>query len=273
MTPRASANDPALSESASADADTSIPLVIAHLFPDLLNLYGDGGNVRVLEQRLRWRGISVEVRRVHHGESIDLAGIDLVMMGGSPDREQRLASADLVAMRDDLRDYVEAGGPLLAICGSYQMLGREWLLDGEQVEGLGIVDMTTRRPGTSGDRLIDNIALRTPLADCPVVGYENHAGRTYLGQGVEPFGQVVSSTGCGNNEETKQDGVRYRNLIGTYLHGPLLVKNPEVADWLLARALDRHAARTGTPVVPLAPLDDTAEQTANQAMCAKLNTK
>ena len=273
MTPRVSANDPAPSEPSSADADAPSPLVIAHLFPDLLNLYGDGGNVRVLEQRLRWRGIPVEVRRVHHGESVDLTSVDLVMMGGSPDREQRLASADLVAMRDDLRDYVEAGGPLLAICGSYQMLGREWLLDGEQVEGLGIVDMTTRRPGTSGDRLIDNIALRTPLADCPVVGYENHAGRTYLGQGVESFGQVVSSTGCGNNEETKQDGVRYRNLIGTYLHGPLLVKNPEVADWLLARALDRHATRTGTAAAPLTPLDDTAEQTANQAMCEKLNAK
>ena len=253
-----------------ADAGLTSPIVIAHLFPDLLNLYGDGGNVRVLEQRLRWRGIPVEVVRVQHGDTIDLAGVDLVMMGGSPDREQRLASADVVAMRDDLHTYVEHDGPLLAICGSYQMLGHEWLLDGQTVEGLGLIDMTTRRPGTSADRLTNNIALSSPLATHPVIGYENHAGRTYLGEGVEPFGQVTSSGGCGNNEETHADGVRYKNLIGTYLHGPLLAKNPEIADHLLTQALERHARRTGEAVSPLAPLDDTAELSANAAMAAKL---
>ena len=136
-------------------------------------------------------------------------------------------------------------GPLLAICGSYQMLGREWLVDGEKVPGLGLVGMTTGRPGTSGNRLVSNIALRSPLANEPVVGYENHAGRTYLDEGMEPFGTVVSNTGLGNNEETKQDGVRYKNVLGTYLHGPLLAKNPQIADWLLARALERNAKRTG----------------------------
>lgn len=122
------------------------PVVIAHLFPDLLNLYGDGGNVRVLQQRLAWRGIPVEVRRVNHGDAIDLSGVDLIMMGGSPDREQKLASADIVAMRDQLDAYVQDMGPLLAICGSYQMLGREWLVDGEKVPGLGLVGMTTDAP-------------------------------------------------------------------------------------------------------------------------------
>lgn len=249
------------------------PIVVAHLFPDLLNLYGDGGNVRVLEQRLRWRGIPVEVVRVNHGDSIDLAGVDVVMMGGSPDREQKLASADLLAMRDDLHDYIEQGGPLLAICGSYQILGREWLADGEVVAGLGLVGMTTGRPGTSADRLVNNIVLRSSLADDPVVGYENHAGRTHLDAGVEAFGSVVSQTGLGNNEETKQDGVRYKNLLGTYLHGPLLSKNPGIADWLLARALERHAERTGEPALALAPLDDAAERAANAAMCRKLGVK
>ena len=249
------------------------PVVIAHLFPDLLNLYGDGGNVRVLEQRLSWRGIPVEVRRVRHGDAVDLEGVDLIMMGGSPDREQKLASADIVAMRDDLAAYVEDDGPLLAICGSYQMLGREWLVDGEKVPGLGLVGMTTGRPGTSADRLVNNIALSCELADVPVVGYENHAGRTYLDEGVKPFGTVVSNTGLGNNEETKCDGIRYKNVVGTYLHGPLLAKNPQVADWLLARALERRAKRTGQAAPALAPLDDAAENAANSFMAGKLGAK
>ena len=131
--------------------------------------------------------------------------------------------------------------------------------------------MTTERAsGGSGDRLIDNIVLTSPLAKRPVVGYENHAGRTHLGDGVEPFGSVASATGHGNNDADKQDGVRYKNVVGTYLHGPLLAKNPEVADDLLARALDRLAARTGQPPLELSPLDDAVEQDANDAMTKKL---
>lgn len=272
----ASAADPAVLRGP-IEAPTAVeepPVVIAHLFPDLLNLYGDGGNVRILEQRLRWRGIPVEVRRVNHGETIDLSDADLVVMGGGPDREQRLASAELMRMRDDLRAYVEADGVLLAICGGFQILGREWLLGDEVVEGLGIVDMVTARAaGGSGDRLIGNIALRSPLASRPVVGYENHAGRTHLAAGVEAFGAVASSTGHGNNDADKQDGVRYRNVVGTYLHGPLLAKNPEVADNLLARALERRTARTGASVPASSALDDTAEVAANESMCGKLGVK
>lgn len=259
---------------AGSSAGKPAELVIAHLFPDLLNLYGDGGNVRILEQRLRWRGIPVEVKRVNHGETVDLSGVDLVMLGGGPDREQRLASAELMGMREQLHAYVEDGGVLLAICGGYQILGHEWLLGDEVVKGLGIVDMTTERAaGGSGDRLIDNIVLTSPLAKRPVVGYENHAGRTHLGAGVEPFGAVASATGHGNNDADKQDGVRYKNVVGTYLHGPLLAKNPEVADDLLARALDRLAARTGQPAIRLEPLDDAVEQDANDAMTKKLGVR
>ena len=250
------------------------PLVIAHLFPDLLNLYGDGGNVRILAQRLRWRGIPVEVKRINHGETVDLSGVDLVVLGGGPDREQRLASVELMRMRDDLRAYVENGGVLLAICGGYQILGREWLLGNEVVEGLGIIDMTTERAeGGSADRLIDNIILSSSLAQRPVVGYENHAGRTHLGQGVEALGKVVSSTGHGNDDLSKKDGVFYKNLVGTYLHGPFLAKNPEVADALLARALERVAMRTGAPAASLASLDDTVEHAANDVMCARLGVR
>lgn len=260
--------------SAGSSAGKPAELVIAHLFPDLLNLYGDGGNVRILEQRLRWRGIPVEVKRVNHGETVDLSGVDLVMLGGGPDREQRLASAELMGMREQLHAYVEDGGVLLAICGGYQILGHEWLLGDEVVKGLGVVDMTTERAaGGSGDRLIDNIVLTSPLAKRPVVGYENHAGRTHLGAGVEPFGAVASATGHGNNDADKQDGVRYKNVVGTYLHGPLLAKNAEVADDLLARALDRLAARTGQPAIRLEPLDDAVEQDANDAMTKKLGVR
>lgn len=255
---------------AEAVPNTDEPLVIAHLFPDLLNLYGDGGNVRVLEQRLRWRGIPTKIKRVSYGESIDLSQIDLVFMGGGPDREQKLASAELMRMRNSLHTYVEDGGVLLAICGGYQILGSEWLLGDDVVEGLGILNLTTRRPGTSADRLIDNIALKSPVATHPVVGYENHAGRTFLGVGMQPFGKTISSTGCGNNEDSRADGVLYRNVLGTYLHGPLLAKNPEVADWLLVRALERRCSRTGQEAPQLAPLDDAAELAANAKMAKRM---
>lgn len=263
--------DLAASADADAPASDEPPVVIAHMLPDLLNLYGDGGNVRILEQRLRWRGIPVEVRRVEHGDTVDLSAVDLVFMGGGPDREQKLASEQLLSMRDDLAAYVEADGPLLAICGGYQILGRQWLWGDELVPGLGIIDMETRRPGTSADRLIDNMVLESPLATHPVVGYENHAGRTYLGPGVEGFGRVISSCGHGNNDDDRVEGARYKNVVGTYSHGPALSKNPEVADWMLARALERRAVRTGTPAVELSPLDDTAELAANKVMAKRLS--
>ena len=269
--PKAPSHDAAASASATATATSEPPVVIAHMLPDLLNLYGDGGNVRILEQRLRWRGIPVEVRRIQHGEAVDFSQVDLVFMGGGPDREQKLASEQLLAMRDELAAYVEGDGPLLAICGGYQILGRQWLWGDELVPGLGLIDMETRRPGTSADRLIDNMVLESPLAAHPVVGYENHAGRTYLGEGVEGFGRVVSSCGHGNNDDDRVEGARYKNVVGTYSHGPLLSKNPEVADWLLARALERRAERTGTPAADLAPLDDSAELAANASMVKRLS--
>ncbi len=254
----------AASTSPAAAVFAERPLRIAHLFPDLLNLYGDLGNVRVLQRRCAWRGIPVEVVDVRHGQEIDLSTVDIVFLGGGPDREQRLASAQLLQMKEDLRAFVEADGVMLAICGGYQILGSEWLLGDESVEGLGILDIVTRRGGTR--RLIENIVLDSPLAQRPVVGYENHAGRTYLGAGVQPFGQVISKMGDGNNDEDHADGARYRNVIGTYLHGPLLGKNPEIADWLIARAVERMAGA----LVELPALDDAVELAANKAMVDRL---
>ena len=260
-------------ESPARDQERTTPIVIAHMFPDLLNLYGDGGNVRILSERLAWRGIPVQVKRVEYGESVDLGDVDLVFLGGGPDREQKLASTELMRMKDELAAYVKEDGPVLAICGGYQILGKTWLLGDEEVPGLDIVGIETRRPGTSADRLIDNIVLSSPLATHPVVGYENHAGRTYLAEGVKPFGAVVSSVGHGNNDADKADGALYRKVLGTYLHGPLLSKNPEIADWLLAAACERHARRTGESAPALARLDDAEELAANAFMADKVGAK
>lgn len=261
-----------LSHAHASTDGSATPIVIAHVLPDLLNLYGDGGNVRILEQRLRWRGIPVEVRKLHYGDPIGFDDVDLVFLGGGPDREQKLASEELEAVSDEFAEYIKQGGPLLGICGGYQILGKTWLLGDEEVPGLGIVDAETKRPGTSGDRLVDNIALKSPIANAPVVGYENHASRTYLGGGASPFGTVVSRTGSGNNdtEETKADGILDGNILGTYLHGTLLAKNPEIADWLLEKALERHAKRTGEKAGALTPLDDSEELAANAFMAKKL---
>ena len=266
--PTPTAVDGATSASAPAIADEQDPtLVIAHMFPDLLNLYGDGGNVRALEQRCRWRGIPVEVRRVEHGQTIDLSEVDLVFLGGGPDRDQKLASSRLMRMRDDIVRFVEEDGALLAICGGYQILGKTWLLGEEEVEGLGLLDIETHRPGTSADRLIGNVVLDSTVASRPVVGYENHAGRTYLSAGMKALGSVRA--GKGNNGEDGVDGALHRNVVATYLHGPLLPKNPEVADYLIRAALKRRSARTGVSACELAPLDDAVEIAANEYVVAR----
>ncbi|MBQ9042667.1 MAG: DUF1727 domain-containing protein [Eggerthellaceae bacterium] len=249
-------------------------LKIVHLYPTLLNLYGDGGNVTVLANRARWRGMDAEVERVDLGQDIDLSNADIVFLGGGPDREQRIASRELLAQAGALRNYVEDDGVLLAICGGYQILGREWIMDGQSVPGLGIIGVVTKRAdGNAHNRLVGNIALQSALANTPVIGYENHAGRTYLDATCKPFGQVAGRHGHGNNDSDGADGVLYRNVVGTYLHGPLLAKNPEIADYLIERALERQAAKTGTTAPPLPPLDDTIEREANAFMRGKLGLR
>lgn len=258
----------ALVQQEGVEALAQKPLRIVHLFPDLLNLYGDGGNVRVLAQRCRWRGIPVEVETVHYGEEAHLDQADIVMLGGGPDREQKLASEVLFAMKEELRTFIEDNGALLAICGGYQILGHRWLMGDEEVEGLSLINAETLRAGTGFNRLIDNIVLSSPLAELPVVGYENHAGRTKLGMGMQPFGKVVSQVGHGNDDISGADGVHYRNCIGTYLHGPLLGKNPEIADYLIAAALQRRLGLAAP--MALAPLDDSVERAANAYMASRL---
>lgn len=250
---------------------TSRRFVIVQMLPKLLNLYGDGGNVTILAERIRARGLDVELVMAHEPREARLDQADIVFIGGGPDREQKLASEVLLAARDQLMEYVQDDGVLLAICGGYQIIGHEWLHADELVPGLGLVDVTTRRAeGDAHDRLVGNIVLSSPLAQMPVVGFENHAGRTYLGASCRPFGTVVSHRGGGNNGEDDQDGVLWRNVVGTYLHGPLLAKNPEVADALIERALARRAAREGIEAPVLSKLDDAQERAANAYMLKRL---
>lgn len=256
---------------APAENEEVRPLVIAHMFPDLLNLYGDGGNVAVLAQRLKRRGLPVRVVRVERPDDLDFSQVDIVFLGGGPDREQRLASDGLLAMRDDLAAYIEDGGVALAICGGYQIAGSTWLMGDESVAGLSLLDVETKRAeGGSHNRLIGDVVLDTAWARTPVVGYENHAGRTYPAAGLAPFGTVRAQVGNGNNDADRADGAVYRNMLGTYLHGPLLSKNPEVADELLRRAYERRARLDGTGEVRLAEIDDAAELAANEFMRRRL---
>ena len=235
-------------------------IVIAHLYPELLNLYGDSGNILCLRKRMTWRGIDVEVREVTVGEMPSFSDVDLVFVGGGSDREQRIVCTHLMKQRKELVSYVEDGGVLAAVCGGYQLLGDSYLMGSEKVAGLSLVDFYTDR---GSPRIIGNIAIQSDVSPQPIVGYENHGGRTHLGTGVRPLGKVLH--GHGNDGSTGYEGCLYKNVLGTYIHGPLLPKNPGVADWLIARALER---RYGS--ADLEPLDDTAELEANRTMAERL---
>lgn len=240
------------------------PVRIVHLYPDALNLYGDGGNAIVMAQRLRWRGIPVTVDEVTMGRELSLSDADIVLMGGGADRDQLAVAHELLAQRDTIAAYVRDGGALLAICGSYQLLGRSYYMGDERLEGLGVIDAETVR---GQGRLIGNVAVQTELAAAPFVGFENHGGRTHLGSSETPLGRAVVA-GTGNDGADGSEGVLHNGVIGTYLHGPALSKNPELADWLITRALERRAAAgsaQAAALLPLAALDDACEHAAHNA--------
>lgn len=230
-------------------------LTIGHLFPDLLNLYGDRGNIRCMAKRLEWRGIESEVREYRLGDKVNFDECDLFLLGGGSDREQKIVCRELCTIRTDFKKYVEDLGVVIAICGGYQLLGSYYQIGNEKIEGLELVDLYTKQ---GEGRLIGNITIQSNLFEMPITGFENHGGRTYLGNSVKPLGKVVH--GHGNDDTSGYEGVQYKNVIGTYLHGPLLPKNPLVCDWLLEKALER---KSGTAVT-LEPLDDTAERRANE---------
>lgn len=225
---------------------------IGHLYPDLLNLYGDRGNIACMMQRCKWRGIEAETVEYNLGDRIDFAQLDIVLLGGGSDREQRIVCQKLQEIREDFKAYVEDYGVVIAVCGGYQLLGKYYKTEEGTIQGLDLVDLYTEQ---GEGRLISNIVLQSELTAMPVVGFENHGGRTYI-NGNQPFGKVLY--GAGNDGESGYEGVVYKNMIGTYLHGPLLPKNPQVCDWLIAKALER---KYGTS--QLLPLDDSQEIEAN----------
>lgn len=240
-------------------------LRICHLYPDLLNLYGDRGNLITLTNRARWRGIGVTVTDCRLRDPLDGEAYDLFFIGGGEDRQQKLAADDLRSRKGSaLREAAEAGAVVLAVCGGYQLLGHYYRpADGEDLIGLGLMDLTTVHPGPSARRLIGNIVIRSPLLHgATMVGFENHGGRTQLGPGATPLGEVTR--GFGNNGDDRTEGAVYRNVYGTYLHGPLLPKNPAFADHLIRTALHRRYG-----MVTLPPLDDRVETEAHAAAVAR----
>ena len=238
-------------------------LTIGHLFPDLLNLYGDAGNLRCLQKRLEWRNIKAEIKSFSAGDNIDFGSLDLILLGGGSDREQKLACQYLQNIRNNFKAYVENNGVVLAVCGGYQLLGTYYQTDREILEGLGILDIYT---DWKPKRLVQDIVIYNSLFQNPVVGFENHSGRTHIGN-YAPLGKVL--TGYGNTEAADYEGIIYKNVIGTYLHGPLLPKNPEVCDYLLTQAIKRKYGNA----VRLQPLPDWLEYRANHDLTRRLTAR
>lgn len=224
-------------------------LRIAHLYPRDMNLYGDGGNVVVLAKRLAWRGHAVDVLRIDRGSRTDLRRADLVVGGGGSDAAQRQVAADLLARQEQVREALGGGVPMLLVCGMFQLFGRSYVpADGREIEGIGIFDGVST---ASTPRICGPVTVRTRFG--LVSGYENHSGVTRLGRLQPAFGRVVS--GVGNGAGTGEEGAVAGAAWGTYLHGPVLAANPDLADVLLLAALRRHHPDAG-----LAPLDGPARQ-------------
>jgi lipid II isoglutaminyl synthase (glutamine-hydrolysing) len=237
-------------------------LRVCALYPQLMNIYADRGNLLVLQRRCQWRGIGFELAASGLGETLDAGAHDLFYIGGGQDRDQRLCAQDLLdTKRDSLHAAAARGAVVLGVCGGYQLLGHAYVLADEPIEGVGLLDVrTVREPGR---RLIGNVAIELDLGrraagsgDCDGVlaGFENHGGRTYLGDSAKPLGRVLA--GHGNDGRSGHEGAIAGNVIGTYLHGPLLPKNTWFADWLIERAL-------GLAPGGLSPLPDALEQQAH----------
>ena len=239
-------------------------VVVGHLYPDYLNIYADRGNMAVLAQRAAWRGIELEYRTITLGEPLRAGEHDLLYVGGGQDREQALVAPDLAARKPELEEALEGGAALLAVCGGYQLLGGFYRdRSGAELPGVGVFDHHT----VAGERrLIGDVLIECELAPGErrtVAGFENHAGRTILDAHAEPLGRVVA--GFGNDGESGFEGCRRGRALGTYLHGPLLPRNPWLADWLLAEAI---AHRTGERPA-LAPLPDDLEEEAHAVSAAR----
>ena len=227
-------------------------LRVCALYPELMNIYADRGNIAVLQARCKWRGLGFELASSTLGESFEPGDHDLFYIGGGQDRDQIAVAEDMQATkRAGLHSAADRGAVVLAVCGGYQLLGESYVLGERELPGVGLVDLRTVRE--AGERLIGNCAIEADLGNGPrvIAGFENHGGRTHLGAGEQPLGHVLK--GHGNNGRDGLEGVRRANVIGTYLHGPLLPKNVWLADRLIELALG----------VELEPLDDAMEDAAH----------
>jgi len=239
---------------------------IGHLYPDYLNIYADRGNIAVFARRSAWRGHEIDVTPIGMGDAIVPGAHDLYYVGGGQDREQFLVAENLAAKAAPLIEaVVDGGAALLAVCGGYQLLGRGYRgFHGEEMPGVGLLPLETIAGKT---RMIGDVLLETDLVG-PVAGFENHAGRTYLDAGAEALGRVVS--GHGNDGESGEEGCRLGRAIGTYLHGPLLPRNPRLADWLLQEAI---AHRTGGEAPRFDPVGDELEAQAFEVSAQRARTR
>ncbi|MFL5955123.1 MAG: type 1 glutamine amidotransferase [Gaiellaceae bacterium] len=239
-------------------------LTVGHLYPDYLNIYADRGNIAVLAQRARARGHELEIRAIDMHGTVPVGEIDLFYVGGGQDREQALVAGDLVAKESALREAVENGAAFLAVCGGYQLLGRSYTdVAGVELPGIGLLPLVT----VAGKRrMIGDVLLDCAWAGESLAGFENHAGRTMLDEGAEPLGRVLS--GFGNDGASRFEGCRRDRVYGTYLHGPLLPRNPWFADRLLADAL----AHAGGPT-DLEPLPDELERDAHEISAARARAR
>jgi CobQ-like glutamine amidotransferase family enzyme len=227
-------------------------ITIGHIYPDLLNLYGDRGNITTLKRRLELRDIETEIKTYATDDIIDFENLDIVILGGGSDRDIKIANEKLLDQKDAILSYVENNGCLLALCNGFNILGNEFEINNEKITGLGILDISTSQ---SNKRLIGNIIIDCKCINHTVVGFENHSSITFINN-YNPLGIV--KYGYGNNETDKKEGIIYKNTIATNLHGPLLPKNPLLADFIIKNALTKKYGN-----VSLKELDDTLENKAH----------
>lgn len=246
-------------------------ITIGWLYPQLMSTYGDRGNIITLQKRSWWRGVDAQILSLDVGFKEDLLNkCDILFMGGAQDIQQKIVSIDLNKKSNVLSSLINSGLPGLYICGAYQFLGNYYKeADGTIIKGLGIMDLYTENPGLQKPRLIGNIAFEPKIQGefglQAIVGFENHGGRTYLGKNIKPFGKVLK--GSGNNGQDYLEGAIYKNSFCSYLHGPILPKNPQFADYLIKTALERKYNKT----IKLKKLDENIEQKARETVAKRLN--